>query len=34
MGYGAAISVLLSIIVIAISAIYIKRMARKELLYY
>jgi len=34
MGYGAAISVLLSIIVIAVSAIYIKRMARKELLYY
>jgi ABC-type sugar transport system permease subunit len=34
MGYGAAISVLLSIIVIAVSAIYIKRMARKELFYY
>ncbi len=34
MGYGAAISVLLSIIVIAVSAIYIRRMARKELLYY
>ncbi len=34
MGYGAAISVLLSIIVIAVSAIYIKRMARKELQYY
>ena len=34
MGYGAAISVLLSVIVIAVSAIYIKRMARKELFYY
>ena len=34
MGYGAAISVLLSIIVIAVSAIYIKRMGRKDLLYY
>jgi len=34
MGYGAAISVILSIIVIAVSAVYIKRMARKDLLYY
>jgi ABC-type sugar transport system permease subunit len=34
MGYGAAISVLLSGIVIAVSALYIKRMARKDLLYY
>jgi len=34
MGYGAAISVFLSIIVIAVSAFYIKRMARKDLLYY
>ena len=34
MGYGAAISVLLSCIVIAVSALYIKRMTRKDLLYY
>ncbi len=34
MGYGAAISVFLSIIVITVSAFYIKRMARKDLLYY
>ena len=34
MGYGAAISVVLSIIVIAVSFFYIKRMARKDLLYY
>ncbi len=34
MGYGAAISVLLSIIVIAISAAYIRRMTRRDLLYY
>lgn len=34
MGYGAAISVLLSVIVIAVSTLYIKRMARRELLYY
>jgi multiple sugar transport system permease protein len=34
MGYGAAISVILSIIVIAVSAVYIKRMTRKDLLYY
>jgi len=34
MGYGAAISVLLSAIVIAVSTLYIKRMARRELLYY
>jgi ABC-type sugar transport system permease subunit len=34
MGYGAAISVILSIIVIAVSAVYIKRMARKDLLFY
>jgi len=34
MGYGAAISVLLSVIVIAISAAYIRRMTRRDLLYY
>jgi len=34
MGYGSAISVILSIIIIAVSAIYIKRMTRKDLLYY
>lgn len=34
MGYGSSISVILSIIVIAVSALYIKRMARKDLLYY
>ena len=34
MGYGAAISVVLSLIVIAISAVYIRRMARRDLLYY
>jgi len=34
MGYGAAISVILSIIVITVSAVYIKRMTRKDLLYY
>jgi ABC-type sugar transport system permease subunit len=34
MGYGAAISVILSVIVIAVSAVYIKRMTRKDLLYY
>jgi ABC-type sugar transport system permease subunit len=34
MGYGSAISVLLSIIVITVSAFYIKRMARKEQMYY
>lgn len=34
MGYGAAISVILSVIVIAVSLIYIKRMTRKDLLYY
>ena len=34
MGYGAAIAVLLSAIVILISAFYIKRMTQKDLLYY
>ena len=34
MGYGAAISVLLSVIVIVISAAYIRRMTRRDLLYY
>lgn len=34
MGYGAAISVVLSVIVIAISAGYIKSMLKKDLLYY
>ena len=34
MGYGSAISVVLSLIVIAVSALYIKRMAKKDLLYY
>jgi len=34
LGYGAAISVVLSIIVIAISAAYIRRMTRRDLLYY
>jgi ABC-type sugar transport system permease subunit len=34
MGYGAAISIVLSIIVIAVSALYIQRMAKKDLLYY
>ena len=34
MGYGAAISVFLSIVVIAVSSIYINRMAKKDLLYY
>ena len=34
MGYGASISVVLSIVVIAVSTIYIKRMAAKDLLYY
>ena len=34
MGYGAAISVVLSIVVIAVSTFYIRRMANKDLLYY
>ena len=34
MGYGAAIAVLLSVVVIAISAAYIRRMTRRDLLYY
>ncbi len=34
MGYGSAISVVLSLIVIAVSALYIRRMAKKDLLYY
>jgi multiple sugar transport system permease protein len=34
MGYGSAISIVLSIIVIAVSALYIQRMAKKDLLYY
>ncbi len=34
MGYGAAIAVLLSVIVIVISAAYIRRMTRRDLLYY
>lgn len=34
MGYGAAISVILSVIVIVISAAYIRRMTRRDLLYY
>jgi multiple sugar transport system permease protein len=34
MGYGAAISVILSIIVIVISAAYIRRMTKRDLLYY
>lgn len=34
MGYGAAISVLLSIIVILVSVFYIKGMWKKDLLYY
>ncbi len=34
MGYGAAISVILSAIVIVVSAAYIRRMTRRDLLYY
>jgi ABC-type sugar transport system permease subunit len=34
MGYGAAISVVLSLIVILISAAYIRRMTRRDLLFY
>ena len=34
LGYGAAIAVLLSVIVIAVSSLYIKRMAKRDLLYY
>jgi ABC-type sugar transport system permease subunit len=34
MGYGAAISVVLSLIVIIISAAYIRRMTKRDLLYY
>jgi ABC-type sugar transport system permease subunit len=34
MGYGAAISVVLSIIVVAISTIYLRTMVKKDLLYY
>lgn len=34
MGYGAAISVVLSLIVIAVSTVYIRRMANRDLLYY
>jgi ABC-type sugar transport system permease subunit len=34
MGYGSAISIFLSIVVIGVSALYIQRMARKDLLYY
>ncbi len=34
MGYGAAISVLLSILIIAISSIYLRKMMKKDMLYY
>jgi ABC-type sugar transport system permease subunit len=34
MGYGSAISIFLSIVVIGVSALYIQRMARKDLLFY
>jgi ABC-type sugar transport system permease subunit len=34
MGYGAAISVILSVIVIVISAAYIRRMTKRDMLYY
>jgi ABC-type sugar transport system permease subunit len=34
MGYGAAISVILSVIVVAVSAFYIRRMAKRDMLYY
>ncbi len=34
MGYGAAISVVLSAIVIAVSAVYIRRMTKRDMLYY
>jgi ABC-type sugar transport system permease subunit len=34
MGYGAAIAVVLSIIVIAVSSVYVRRMANRDLLYY
>jgi ABC-type sugar transport system permease subunit len=34
MGYGAAISVVLSLIVIVISAAYIRRMTKRDMLYY
>jgi ABC-type sugar transport system permease subunit len=34
MGYGSAISIFLSVVVIAVSALYIQRMAKKDLLYY
>jgi multiple sugar transport system permease protein len=34
LGYGAAIAVVLSLIVIGVSALYIQRMANKDLLYY
>ncbi len=34
MGYGSAISIFLSVVVIAVSALYIRQMANKDLLYY
>jgi ABC-type sugar transport system permease subunit len=34
MGYGSAISIFLSIVVIGVSALYIQRMAKRDLLYY
>ncbi len=34
MGYGSAISIFLSVVVIAVSALYIRQMAKKDLLYY
>ena len=34
MGYGSAISIFLSVVVIGVSALYIRQMAKKDLLYY
>jgi multiple sugar transport system permease protein len=34
MGYGSAISMFLSVVVIGVSALYIRQMAKKDLLYY
>jgi ABC-type sugar transport system permease subunit len=34
MGYGSAISIFLSLVVIGVSALYIRQMAKKDLLYY
>jgi multiple sugar transport system permease protein len=34
MGYGAAVSIVLSIVVVAVSAFYLRSMLKKDLLYY